>query len=200
MKRIKGLLRKYFITGLIVITPIWATYLILRGLLNTMEGFLGEIIRSHFPSYVPGIGIITLIILILITGILTTNIIGKKVLSVWDKFLNQVPIIRNIYTTIKSIVDTLSLQSRDNFSKVVLVEFPRKGLYSMGFVTGITEGEVQHKINKRIVNIYIPTTPNPTSGFLIFLPEDEVTPLSMSVEDGMKMIISIGMFTPHNIK
>lgn len=196
----RGYLKRYFITGLLVITPVWGTYLVLSTLLKFLEGFLGNFIKGFGRYYIPGMGIISLIISIFLVGFFATNLIGKKVISLWENLMIKVPLVRNIYTVFKQIVDTVSVQGRERFNRVVLVEFPRKGIYSMGFVTGVTRGEVQNLTDERVVNVFIPTTPNPTTGFLIFVPETNVIQLSMNVEDGMKMIISGGLYTPHNVE
>ena len=190
------LLKKYFITGLLVITPLWGTYLILKALFLTLDGVLGGLLKTHFRYYVPGLGVIVLILIILLAGLLTTNFLGRKVFDLWESFLQHVPVIRNVYSLVKSIVDTLSIQGKEKFNRVVLIEFPRKGQYSIAFVTGVTKGEIQELTKERVLNVYVPTTPNPTSGFFLLVPESEITPLSMSVEDGMKMIISGGLYTP----
>lgn len=195
----KGYLKRYFITGLLVITPIWGTYLVLSTLLKFLEGFLGDFLKSMGRFYFPGMGIISLLILILLVGLIATNYFGRKVVSLWESLMTKVPLVRNIYTVFKHVVDTVSLQGKEHFRRVILVEFPRKGVYSMGFVTGITRGEVQDLTEERVVNVFIPTTPNPTTGFFLFVPENDIIPLSISVEDGMKMIISGGLYTPANI-
>ncbi|HBI23694.1 MAG TPA: hypothetical protein DDX84_05750 [Nitrospiraceae bacterium] len=194
----KGHLKRYFITGLLVIIPIWGTYLVLSTLLKFLEGFLGDFLKNFDRFYVPGMGIASLIILIFLTGFFATNYIGRKVVSSWERLMTKVPLVRNVYTVIKHVVDTVSLQGKDQFRGVVLVEFPRKGTYSMGFVTGITKGEVQDITEEKVLNVFIPTTPNPTTGYFVFVPEGDVMQLSMSVEDGMKMIISGGLYTPAN--
>ncbi len=190
------LLKKYFITGLLVITPLWGTYLILKALFLTLDGVLGGLLRTYFPYYVPGLGVIVLILIILLAGVFATNFLGRKVFDLWESFLQHVPVIRNVYSLVKSIVDTLSIQGKDKFNRVVLIEFPRKGQYSIAFVTGVTKGEIQELTKEKVVNIYVPTTPNPTSGYFLLVPENEIIPLSMSVEDAMKMIISGGLYTP----
>lgn len=195
----KGYLKRYFITGLLVITPIWGTYLVLSTLLKFLEGFLGDFLKSIGRFYFPGMGIISLFLLILLVGFIATNYFGRKVVSLWESLMTKVPLVRNVYTVFKHVVDTVSLQGKEHFRRVVLVEFPRKGVYSMAFVTGITQGEVQDLTVERVLNVFIPTTPNPTTGFFLFVPESEVIQLSMSVEDGMKMIISGGLYTPANI-
>ncbi len=191
-------LRRYFIAGLLVITPLWGTYLILRALFLTLEGVLGGLLREHFRYYVPGLGVLALILLLFAAGVLTTNFLGKKIVGLWEASLQRVPLIRNVYSLVKSIVDTLSLQgqSAEKFNRVVLIEFPQRGQYSIAFVTGISMGEVQAVTTNKVLNVYVPTTPNPTSGYLLMVPENEVRPLSMSVEEGMKLIISGGFYAP----
>lgn len=195
-KQTKKLVKKWFITGLIVITPIWGTYLILKTLFLTLDGFLGDLIQKQFQYYIPGLGIISIVIIILLTGIFATNLIGKQFFRVWEDLLKKVPFVSNIYNSIKTVLDAISVHSKGDFKKVVLIEFPRRGQYSIAFVTGITKGEVQKLTNERVINVYVPTTPNPTSGYFLFIPESDLIPLSMSVEDGMKMIISGGLYSP----
>lgn len=190
------LIKTYFIAGLLVITPLWGTYLILKALFLTLEGIVGGLLQSYFRYYVPGLGVVVLILIIFFAGVLATNFLGRKIFDLWEYILRSVPVIRNVYNLIKSIVDTISLQGREQFNRVVLVQYPRKGCYSIAFVTGITKGEVQELTAERVLNIYVPTTPNPTSGYFLLMPESEVIPLSMSVEDGMKMVISGGFYTP----
>jgi len=192
----RGYLKRYFITGLLVITPIWGTYLVLSALLRFLEGFLGDLLKGLSRFYVPGMGIATLLLLILLVGFLATNFVGRKIVAYWESLMARVPFVRSIYTVLKHIVDTVSVQGKEQFRRVVLVEFPRKGVYSIGFLTGITQGEVQDLTEERVVNVFIPTTPNPTTGFLIFVPESDIIPLSMNIEDGMKMIISGGLYSP----
>jgi uncharacterized membrane protein len=194
--QIRNRIRRYFVTGLLVVTPLWGTYLILKALFLSLEGVLGNLLASHTTFYIPGLGIVVLAVLLLLVGMLATNIFGRKLVAAWEYVLKQVPVVKTIYQVLKAVVDTFSIHNREQFSRVVLVEFPRKGQYSIAFVTGITKGEIQQITAERLVNVYVPTTPNPTSGYFLFVPESEIIPLSMSVEDGMKMIISGGMYTP----
>ena len=196
IKHFKSSLKRYFITGLLVIIPIWGTYLILRTLLTVMEGILGQILEQYSAFYVPGLGIIVLTFLILFAGVLATNILGRRIVKLWDNLVHRVPLVRSIYSMLKSIMDALSLQSKNQFSKVALIQYPRKGLYSLAFVTGVSKGELQSITSEKFATIYVPTTPNPTSGFFLLVPEEDLIPLSMTVDEGMKMIISAGLFTP----
>jgi len=194
--RIRKRFRRYFVTGLLVVTPLWGTYLILKALFVSLEGVLGNLLRSYTPYYIPGLGIVALAVLLLAVGMLATNIFGRKILELWESVFRRVPVVKTIYQVLKAVVDTLSVHNREQFNRVVLVEFPRKGQYSIAFVTGITKGEIQQITSDRLVNVYVPTTPNPTSGYFLFVPEKEIIPLSMSVEDAMKMLVSGGMYTP----
>jgi uncharacterized membrane protein len=194
--QVRSRLKRYFVTGLLVVTPLWGTYLILKALFSSLEGVLGNLLASHTSFYIPGLGILVLAALLLVVGMLATNIFGRKLVEAWERLLKQVPVVKTVYQVLKAVVDTFSIHNREQFSRVVLVEFPRKGQYSIAFVTGITKGEIQEITPERLVNVYVPTTPNPTSGYFLFVPEPEIIPLSMSVEDGMKMIISGGMYTP----
>jgi uncharacterized membrane protein len=193
---IQNQLKRYFVAGLLVVTPLWGTYLILKALFLSLEGVLGNLLASHTEFYIPGLGIVLLAVLLLAVGMMATNIFGRKFVKAWEDLLKRVPVVKTIYQVLKAVMDTLSIHNREQFSRVVLVEFPRKGQYSLAFVTGITKGEIQRITTERLVNVYVPTTPNPTSGYFLFVPEPEIIPLSMSVEDAMKMLVSGGMYTP----
>ena len=197
---IRARLRRYFVTGLLVVTPLWGTYLILSALFTTLEGVLGGLLRRYAAFYIPGLGIVALVLVLLGVGMVATNIFGRKLVAWWESLLTRVPVVKTIYLVIKSVMDTISIQNKEQFNRVVLIEFPRKGQYSIAFVTGVTKGEIQRITTERLINVYVPTTPNPTSGYFLFVPESEIIPLSMSVEDGMKMIISGGMYTPASVE
>ncbi|MFI5303160.1 MAG: DUF502 domain-containing protein [Nitrospiria bacterium] len=200
MSKIGQFIRKYFITGLLVITPMWGTYLILKTLFTSLDGVLGGYLQREFNFYIPGFGIIVLLCLIFLSGILVANIFGRKLIQVWEEFLNKVPVVRNVYSLFKSIVDTFSNQSKEKLSRVVLVEFPRKGCFTIGFMTGTPNEEIMSSAGEKLVNVYVPTTPNPTGGYMLLFPEREVRPLSLSAEEGMKMIISTGAYNPPSAK
>jgi uncharacterized membrane protein len=174
----------------------WGTYLILRTLFLSLDGVLGGYLQREFNFYVPGFGIILLLSLIFLSGVLVTNIFGRKLVQLWEEFLQKVPVVRNIYSLFKSVVDTFSNQSKEKLSRVVLVEFPRKGCFTIGFVTGIPNEEIISSAGERLINVYVPTTPNPTGGYMLLFPEKEVRPLSISAEEGMKMVISTGAYNP----
>ena len=198
MKTLRASLKRYFLTGLLVITPIWGTVLILKTLFLTVDGILGGMLAKFvIPEYyVPGIGILTLIALILTTGLLATNIIGGQVVKLWEDWLHRVPVVRGIYATLKAMMDILSFKEKEKYNRVVLIQFPKNGHYCFAFVTGMTHGEVQQISTEPLLNVYVPTSPNPTSGYFLLVPEKEVVSLDISVEEAMKLIVSGGLYQP----
>lgn len=190
MKKINDFLKKYFITGLLVLIPLWATYYVLSGLLSMIDGILGDLPSRFIGFRFPGLGIITLVVFVLLIGVLTANYIGTRVVRYSDRLMQRVPIVSGIYTTVKQIMETFSV--KQNFHGVGLVEYPRKGCYSVGFITAEVPG-TQFGLSGKFKTVFVPTTPNPTAGFLLILPESEITRLDMTVEQGMKYIISLGL-------
>ena len=190
MKKFRAFFKKYFITGLLVIIPVWATYYVLRGMLRVIDGMLGDLPRQFLGRTFPGLGIITLIVFVILVGMLSANYIGKRLVRYGDYLIQKVPLVRGVYTTFKKVMETFSL--KQNFHGVALVEYPRKGCYTVGFLTGEVPGE-RLGLSGKFVTVFVPTTPNPTAGFLLILPEADVAALDMTVEQGMKFIISIGL-------
>ena len=190
MKNFRDSFKKYFITGLLVIIPIWATYYVLSGLLGIIDNMLGDLPGYLLGLRFPGLGIITLILFVLFVGLLSANYIGKNVVRYGETLMQRVPLVRGVYSKMKKIMDTFSM--KHNFHGVALVEYPRKGCYSVGFMTGDIKGE-SVGLAGRFITVFVPTTPNPTAGFLLILPEAEVTRLDMTVEQGMKFIVSLGL-------
>jgi len=197
VKKINVFLKKYFITGLLVLIPLWATYYVLSGLLRMIDGILGDI-PTHVIGYrIPGMGIITLVVFVLAVGMLSANYLGTKFIQYSDKLMQRVPIVRGIYVTVKQIMETFSV--KHSFQGVGLVEYPRKGCYSLGFITGEVQGTNLGR-SGMFVSVFVPTTPNPTAGFLLILPKEEVTYLDMTVDEGMKFIISLGLVSLSEIQ
>jgi len=190
VKKLRDSFKKYFITGLLVIIPIWATYYVLSGLLGVIDNMLGDLPGYLLGLKFPGLGIITLVLFVLLVGLLSANYIGKNVVRYSDTLMHRVPLVRGVYSTMKKIMDTFSM--KHNFHGVALIEYPRKGCYSVGFMTGEVRGE-SIGLEGRFITVFVPTTPNPTAGFLLVLPEAEVKRLDMTVEQGMKFIVSIGL-------
>jgi uncharacterized membrane protein len=198
MSRIRASLKRYFLTGLLVVTPIWGTVLILKTLFLTVDGILGDVMASFVTPgyYIPGIGAVTLLLLILATGVLTTNFFGYQIVRLWEYWLNRVPVVRGIYATLKSMMDILSFKEKDKYNRVVMIQFPKNGHYCFAFVTGMTQGEVQQLGPDPLLNVYVPTSPNPTSGYFLLVPEKEVMAVDISVEEAMKLIVSGGLYQP----
>jgi uncharacterized membrane protein len=190
VKKFKAFIKKYFITGLLVIIPIWATYYVLSGLLRIIDGMLGDLPRYLLGLKFPGLGIITLILFVLLVGVLSANYLGRRFVRYGDGLMEKVPLVSGVYSTMKRIMETFSM--KHNFHGVGLVEYPRKGCYSVGFITGGLGGE-ELGLTGRFMTVFVPTTPNPTAGFLLILPEAEVHRLDMTVDEGMKFIVSLGL-------
>ncbi|MBI5238053.1 MAG: DUF502 domain-containing protein [Deltaproteobacteria bacterium] len=193
--------RKYFITGLLVVVPLYMSVYVLVLIVKFMDGIfniLPQAIRPDnlLPFRVPGLGIIFTAIIVLIAGILTQNLLGRKLIQLGESLLARVPIFRLIYNATKQLMETFFNKEHQGFRKVVLVEFPRKGIYSMGFMTGTPGGEIKGKAQLGAISVFIPTTPNPTTGFYIIVPESEVVTLEMKVEDAFKIIMTGGLIIP----
>jgi uncharacterized membrane protein len=194
---LKASLKRYFLTGLLVITPIWGTILILKTLFVAVDGILGDLLAGMMPGrYVPGLGIVALVLLIFTTGLLAANFMGRQIVKWWEDLLNRVPLVRGIYSTLKSMMDILSFSDRGSYHRVVLIQFPKNGHYCFAFVTGVTKTDMQELAQEPLVHVYVPTSPNPTSGYFLLVPEREVTSVDISVEEAMKLIVSGGLYSP----
>ena len=194
-------LKQIFLTGLAVTIPIGLTFYILFFLIDIMDGLLKIIPVRYHPDtllgiHIPGLGIIVTLALITIAGLVTTSYVGYKIVQSGEDLVDRIPFVRNIYQAIKKISDSMFMDKRSSFKKVVLVEFPRKGVYTIGFVTGVPSGEIRKKAGQNCISVFLPTTPNPTSGYLIIVPEDELVPMDMSVEEALTYIISVGIVSP----
>jgi len=171
------------------------------GLIRAMDAILKYIPAKYLPEtylqiHIPGLGLILVVILVFVVGLLTRNIIGRKIVHLGENIVDRIPLVRVLYTGVKQLLEPLFLQKTNAFKRVALIEYPRRGVYVIGFITGESKGEVQNKTSKNMMNVFVPTTPNPTSGFYILIPEDEVVYLNMSVEDAFKLIISGGIVSP----
>ncbi len=196
----KGL-KGYFVTGLLVVVPLYITIYVLSLIVRFMDniftilpGFLQP--DSYLPFHIPGLGIFFTIAGIFIVGVLATNIFGKWLLEITERVVAKLPILRVVYNATKQFLETFFSKEHEGLRKVVLVEFPRKGAWSVGFLTGKTRGEVKDKTPENTVNVFLPTTPNPTSGFYIIVHESEIIPLEMKVEDAFKVLMTGGMVVP----
>jgi uncharacterized membrane protein len=197
----KHKLKNAFLAGLAVTIPVGLTIYILIFLIDLMDGLLRIIPSQYHPDRflgvrVPGLGVIATVVLIFAAGFLTTSYLGGKFFRFAEALVERIPLVRGIYQAIKQIVQTMVSKEGQSFKRVVLVEFPRPGLYTVAFVTGVTTGELKDKTGGNCINLFVPTTPNPTSGYYVMVPEDGVTDLEMSVEEAFKLIISGGMIAP----
>ena len=205
IKRIKKSIKGVFLTGVIAVIPagvtIYILYLIIK-LMNNLVRFVPA--RYHpdqlLPFHIPGLGVIITLILIFTIGLVTRSYLGKKLAILGDRMVRQIPLVRGIYNALKQFVDAVFSDKGQSFKKAVLIEYPRKGLYSIAFVTGVSRGEVQVKTLQRCVNVFVPTTPNPTSGFYIMVPEGDMIALDMTVEEAFTLIISGGIVSPEDIQ
>lgn len=197
-------LRNYFISGLLFWIPLGLSIVLIKFFLELVDSivpaqYLPEnLLELEMP--VPGSGVVLVLLIILTTGALVSNYIGRKLLKVWERLLNKIPGFRGLYNALKQLSDTVFSANSDSFKKALLIEYPRKGLWTIAFQTGDYHGEVEQKIGQEIINIYVPTTPNPTSGFFIMLPKADVIELDMSVDEAFKLIISTGVVTPQQPK
>ncbi|QXD24763.1 DUF502 domain-containing protein [Opitutia bacterium ISCC 51] len=199
-------LRNAFLTGLLLLTPLAVSLWVFVWLVNNVGGRVSNNLLYFIPAdwrQIDDLQLIwnilaTIIVFLAITvlGYLSRYFVGKWILSLAENILNKVPFINTVYKTVKQIVETFSTQQKAVFKKTVLIEYPRKGLWALGFLTSETKGETQAKTNSELRNIFVPTTPNPTSGFLLMIPKEEVHELNMSIGDGMKLIISGGAVVP----
>lgn len=194
-------LRRYFVAGLLVWLPLLATYLLLsfsirlidRSLLLLPPKFRPE---QLFGFEIPGLGVILTLILLLLTGLIVANFFGRKLISAWESLLSRIPLVSTVYGAVKQITVSLFADASQSFREVVLVEYPRKGLWALAFVTGDTPKKFKQVVGADLINIYVPTTPNPTSGVYIMVPREDVKRLDIPVEVGLKMILSAGVVNP----
>jgi uncharacterized membrane protein len=203
-------LRRYFISGLLVWLPIWITILALKFLVDILGATLTLLPIKYQPDallgvHIPGIGMIITLGVILLTGFLVANFIGRQFVALWDAFIGRIPLVRTIYMGVKQVLNTLFTPGGQSFRKVLLVEYPRAGMWSLAFQTGDGTPEVSKMIDgEAMVSIFIPTTPNPTSGFLMMVARKQVIEMNMSVEQALKFVISLGVVQPgtngNNIK
>ena len=192
-------IRTYFLSGILILLPVMMTFTMVLWIFHYVDNlFVAQLIRAttNIDDNIPGLGIIFTMLLIIAVGALGTNLLGKKLIMFGETILHRIPLVNVIYRAVKQIVDAFASRDKNAFQRPVLVQYPRKGIWAIAFVTGETEGEVQYKTNDKVINVFLPTTPNPTSGFLLMVPKDDVIPLEMTVEEAVKMIISAGVVTP----
>ena len=193
-KSLALILRNYFITGVVVLIPIGFTLYLSKFLISLSSKILPVNINpnSYLPIAIPGIEIIITIIFITIVGGLSLSFIGKRVLKLIDDLFKRIPFLRTVYSAILQMTETFSKKDNDKKKSVVLIEYPRKGVWAVGFATKENKGQMSQKTNKKLINVFVPTTPNPTSGFLLMFPKSEIKYLDMTFEEASRFIVSAG--------
>ena len=195
-------MKRYFITGLLIWVPLGLTAWVLKFLIGTMDQSLLLLPDSLQPERIlgisiPGIGTVLTLLVVFITGLLTANIIGQKLVSFWEGVLWRIPIVKSIYWGIKQVSDTIFSSQGEAFRKALLVQYPREGSWTIAFMTGQPGGDVINHLKGEYISVYVPTTPNPTSGFFLMMPKSDVIELDMSVDEALKYIISMGVVSPN---
>jgi len=195
-------IRSWFITGILVLTPIILTIYVAWTFITFVDNLVVPIVpidyrpSNYLPFSIPGLGLIIVFIFTTLVGSLATGLFGRTLIRIWEYILNRMPVVRSVYSAIKQILETVMAAQSDAFRQAVLVQYPRKDIWAIGFVTGSTKGEVGKNVSEKMINVFMPTTPNPTSGFLLFFPEKDLIYLKMSVEDALKLVVSGGMVIP----
>jgi|SRR5690554_247264 len=189
-------LRNVFFAGLLLILPVITTITLVKIAFQWVDGLLAEPMEKFLKIHLPGFGLVLVVLIIMLTGFVATNLLGKKLIVFFERLVRRIPLIGGIYGTIKQITQALTSTQKTVFRSVVLVEYPRKGAYTAGFVIGEPLAELKEKNGKRFLAVYVPTVPNPTSGYLINVPAEETEPLDLSVEEALQYFISVGMVRP----
>ena len=195
------LIKRYFITGLLIWVPLVITAWVLSVIVNTLDQslhLLPEVMhpKNLFGFSIPGVGALLTLGMILLTGLLATNFIGEKLVRWWNALLSRIPVVNSVYKAVKQVSDTLFAPNGNAFRKALLVQYPREGSWTIAFLTGTPGGDIKNHLDGIYVSVYVPTTPNPTSGFFLMMPAKDVVELEMSVDEALKYIISMGVVAP----
>ena len=196
-----GTLRRYLVAGLLVWVPLIITWWVVISLVDLMDRTLVLIPPQYRPEellgfHVPGLGVILALVVLVVTGVVAANILGRRLVGLWEGMLERIPLVSSVYSAVKQLMHTFFSTDSKSFRKVLLVQYPSQGLWTLAFLAGDPVGEVQDKTAREMLTVYVPTAPNPTSGYVIFIPRDEAIELDMGVEDAMRMIVSLGMVVP----
>ena len=197
-------MRKYFITGLLILVPLAITLWVLHAVISTMDQSLLLLPEQWRPEQlvgfkVLGLGTILTLVIIFVTGLLAQNFVGNMVVRAWESLLKRIPIVNSVYSSVKQVSDTLFSSTGNAFSKAVLVQYPREGSWTIAFLTGIPGGDVANHLHGDYISIYVPTTPNPTSGFFLMVPRADTIELDMSVDAALKYVVSMGVVAPGQV-
>ena len=196
-------LRNYFISGLLFWIPLVLTFIVIRFFLELLNKiiptkYLPETLFNLNTDF-PGSGIVLVFLIILVTGVMVSNILGRKLVALWERVLNKIPGFRNIYNVLKKVSDTVFNTSTESFRKAFLIQYPSKGIWVIAFQSGDYKGEAESIIGEEMINLFVPTTPNPTSGFFVMMPKKDVFELNMTVEEAFKIVISAGVVIPSSL-
>lgn len=197
-------MRKYFITGLLILVPLAITAWVLNLVISTMDQSLLFVPerwqpRTLFGFDIPGLGTMLTILIVFVTGLLTSNLVGNYVVRMWEKVLQRIPVVNSLYSSVKQVSDTLFSSSGNAFRKAVLIPYPHQNAWTIAFLTGVPGGDVKNHLVGDYVSVYVPTTPNPTSGFFLMLARSDVVELDMSVDAALKYIVSMGVVAPEHV-
>ena len=189
------------VAGLLVWVPLGVTVLLLKFLVDFMDRTLLLLPADYRPDaffgfHIPGLGILLSLVVLLVTGFLVANLVGRRLVHLWESVLKRIPFVRSVYSAAKNFAEIVLTDANQSFKKVLLIEYPRKGLYSLCFQTSIYLGEVQARTGEEVICVFVPTTPNPTSGLILMVPKADVIELDMEVEDALKMVVSLGVVVP----
>jgi uncharacterized membrane protein len=201
-----NLLRRYLVAGLLVWMPLGATVFVIRLLVGWMDQSLLLLPQQFRPDnllgfHIPGLGVVLSLLILLLTGLVAANLFGRKLVGLWEQLLSRIPLVRSVYSAVKQLVETMFADNGKSFRKVVLVEFPRRGLWTLAFLTSDEQGEVQRATGRDVVSVYIPTTPNPTGGYFALVPREDLRELDISVDEGLKLLLSMGAVNPaHHVE
>lgn len=199
------MIRKYLIAGILVWVPLFVTLLAIRFMVSFFDKALDLLPKAYRPAemfgvHIPGLGLIFTLIVVFVTGVLVTNFLGHKLVHWWELLVNRIPLVRSIYSAVKQVLHTVFAAQGEAFRKVLLIEYPRKGLWSIAFLTSRAFQAAADSSGQELVTIFVPTTPNPTSGFLMMIPKHEIIELDVSVDDALKMVVSLGIVVPGELK
>ncbi len=194
-------MRRYLITGLLIWVPLGITIWVLHAIVTTMDQSLLLLPQEWRPKAllgfdVPGLGVLLTVVIVFITGLVTANVLGQRIVEAWESILGRIPFVKSIYNSVKQVSDTLFSSSGQAFRKALLIEWPRPGMWTVAFLTGTPSGDVSRHLGDDYVSVYVPTTPNPTGGYFVMLPRTAVIELEMSVDEALKYIISMGVAPP----
>jgi len=195
----RDIIKRQFLSGVLVVVPLILTYLVLRFLFETVDGILSPLIFKLLGYSIPGLGIIATVLIILLMGIVTRNLVGAKLYGYGDKMLTKTPLIRIIYSAAKQLIEAVSVPNIKTFKEVVMIEYPRQGLYAVGFATAKIKFQGGKNGDKKLVGVFIPSTPTPMTGIVVFIAEEDVICMDITVEEGIKLIVSGGIVSPQTI-